>query len=68
MLSRERVITLLQHGQPDFIPLSLGGMAHKLSDSRILDALGTRYLLDDIPIENILAFFETAHTYGKSSV
>jgi uroporphyrinogen decarboxylase len=34
MLSRERIITTLQHNQPDCVPLSLGGTAHKLSDSR----------------------------------
>jgi len=34
MLSRDRVNMSLQHKQPDIVPLSLGGTAHKLSDSR----------------------------------
>ena len=34
MLSRERVINTLNHKEPDIIPVSLGGSAHKLSDSR----------------------------------
>lgn len=34
MLPRERVCTALVHREPDCVPLSLGGTAHKLSDSR----------------------------------
>ena len=34
MLSRERVITTLNHKEPDRVPVSLGGSAHKISDSR----------------------------------
>ncbi len=34
MLSRERVAAALSHNQPDCVPISLGGTAHKLSDSR----------------------------------
>lgn len=34
MLPRERVCTTLEHREPDRVPLSLGGTAHKLSDSR----------------------------------
>ena len=34
MLSRERVITTLNHQEPDRVPTSLGGSAHKISDSR----------------------------------
>ncbi len=32
MNSRERVITTLNHREPDRVPLSLGGTAHKISD------------------------------------
>ena len=34
MKPRERVITTLKHIEPDRVPLSLGGSAHKISDSR----------------------------------
>jgi len=34
MKPRERVITTLQHKEPDRVPLSLGGSAHKISNSR----------------------------------
>jgi uroporphyrinogen decarboxylase len=34
MLSRERVANTLLHNKPDRVPISLGGTAHKLSDSR----------------------------------
>jgi uroporphyrinogen decarboxylase len=36
MLSRERVIRTLNHQEPDRVPVSLGGSAHKLADSRYL--------------------------------
>lgn len=34
MTPRERVLTALEHGEPDRVPISLGGSAHKLTDSR----------------------------------
>ncbi len=34
MLPRDRVCAALEHREPDRVPLSLGGTAHKLSDSR----------------------------------
>jgi uroporphyrinogen decarboxylase len=34
MKPRERVITSLKHQEPDRVPLSLGGSAHKITDSR----------------------------------
>ena len=34
MLSRDRVSRALAHNPPDRVPISLGGSAHKLSDSR----------------------------------
>jgi uroporphyrinogen decarboxylase len=34
MKPRERVIQSLQHKEPDRVPLSLGGSAHKITDSR----------------------------------
>lgn len=34
MLPRERVMTTLNHSEPDCVPVSLGGSAHKLADSR----------------------------------
>jgi uroporphyrinogen decarboxylase len=34
MIHRERVVEALGHRQPDRVPISLGGSAHKLSDSR----------------------------------
>ena len=34
MLSRDRVRKALSHQEPDRVPLSLGGTAHKLADSR----------------------------------
>jgi uroporphyrinogen decarboxylase len=34
MNSRQRVIAALNHREPDRVPISLGGSAHKLSDSR----------------------------------
>jgi uroporphyrinogen decarboxylase len=34
MLPRERVTACLNHREPDRVPLSLGGSAHKLADSR----------------------------------
>lgn len=34
MLPRERVIAALNHHEPDRVPTSLGGSAHKLADSR----------------------------------
>ena len=34
MLPRERVITALNHREPDRVPVSLGGSAHKIADSR----------------------------------
>ncbi len=34
MLSRDRVSRALSHNPPDRVPISLGGSAHKLSDSR----------------------------------
>jgi len=37
MTSRERVAAALGHKQPDRVPVSLGGTAHKLSDARTLD-------------------------------
>jgi uroporphyrinogen decarboxylase len=36
MLSRERVIRTLNHQEPDRVPVSVGGSAHKLADSRYL--------------------------------
>jgi uroporphyrinogen decarboxylase len=34
MLPRQRVIACLNHQEPDRVPVSLGGSAHKLTDSR----------------------------------
>lgn len=34
MLARERVIAALNHKEPDRVPVSLGGSAHKIADSR----------------------------------
>jgi len=34
MLPRERVIAALNHQEPDRVPVSLGGSAHKIADSR----------------------------------
>jgi uroporphyrinogen decarboxylase len=39
MNSRERVLAALHHQQPDRVPVSIGGTAHKLSDSRTLALL-----------------------------
>ena len=45
MRPRDRVIRSLQHKEPDKVPLSLGGSAHKISDSRYL-MLKEHYKLD----------------------
>lgn len=34
MLPRDRVIATLEHREPDRVPVSLGGSAHKIADSR----------------------------------
>ena len=34
MISRQRLIVSLDHKEPDRVPISLGGSAHKISDSR----------------------------------
>ena len=34
MLPRERVVCALNHREPDRVPVSLGGSAHKIADSR----------------------------------
>jgi uroporphyrinogen decarboxylase len=35
MKSRERVAAALNHREPDCVPISMGGSAHKLTDSRV---------------------------------
>lgn len=48
MTSRERVVAALNHEQPDRVPVSLGGTAHKLSNSRTL-ALREHFGLEGEP-------------------
>jgi uroporphyrinogen decarboxylase len=48
MTSRERVVAALNHEHPDRVPVSLGGTAHKLSNSRTL-ALREHFGLEGEP-------------------
>jgi uroporphyrinogen decarboxylase len=44
---RDRVITALKHKEPDQVPLSLGGSAHKIADSRY-DLLRKHYGIESV--------------------
>ena len=56
MTPRQRVQTALAHEEPDSVPLALGG-GYILAPSNHLQA--------DVPAENVVTLFETAHEFGR---
>jgi uroporphyrinogen decarboxylase len=58
MTPRQRVITALDHKEPDRVPISLGGSANHLTEQRYL-LLRDHFGVQDIPRRTLVGFYTT---------
>ena len=60
MTPRERVVTALNHQEPDRVPIALGGTAHKISDD-LFTALCTHFGIRSQPTRVLTGISFTYH-------
>src|SRR5512139_260051 len=58
MTPRERVVTALNHKEPDRVPITLGGSANHLTEQRYV-LLRDHFGVQDVPRRTLVGFYST---------